>query len=150
MTDAEIQDYLTSLTDTARPEADAHYAGLYAKFLETVPECLHRSGEYAPSPTRPSGFNADSTGFQFYLRLEGEYAQTYALFVYKRKKKVWFLKHFGSIMQLDGYAFAQTFTYSLPQAIFAAHEMWMDRETRRRAAGMDGEVQEASSKQVLM
>src|SRR6266702_1302376 len=92
--DGELKTFLEIAYNEGKIEADAHYQALYRCFLDGVPPELRRMGEFAPSQTRPYGFNASSTAYRFGLNLGVDYAQAWAIFRFKTRPPHWELVYY--------------------------------------------------------
>lgn len=127
MTDQERTEIIFAPAEAiAAQDADAHYAKLFDVFIATIPDYMHRVGDDAPSPKRPLGFSADADRFQFWLRLDKNYAGTAAVFDYKKKKQIWILHHFISQIGSGPFTFSTTYSKTLANAILTAKEMYQE------------------------
>lgn len=131
--ETDLKTYVTAAHEIAEGEADAHYAALYAAFLEAVPAFLHRTGEYAPSPKRTPGFSADAVGYHFYLNFGEEYAQTSAVFKFKKKLAAWRLRFYLTTCMISPFQCEQCMSKTLPAAILTARELWLAHHSGKQA-----------------
>jgi len=124
------QAYLKVLYNEAKIEADAHYQALYRCFLDGVPPELRRTGEFAPTKTRPYGFNASSTAYRFGLNLGVDYAQAWAIFRFKTRPPHWELVYYDIWLSVTPMYTEQARSKTLSGAILSAKEMWLEHQKR--------------------
>ncbi len=128
MKQTSLEMYLKEAYAEAKPAADAHYKALFDCFMASIPDYLHRTGEYAPKAERPLGFNATVDNYSFGLNLpEDGYALTFALFVYG-KKSGWRLDRFSSQVALNPFQMSARESKSLCSAVLTAKEMRQDHD----------------------
>ncbi len=82
---------------------------------------------------RPLAFNADADSFQFFLRLDDEYATTTAIFTYKKKTKLWKLKCFVSSVGAGPFTFSSINSKTLANAILASRELVLELKQKKEA-----------------
>lgn len=111
----------------AKTEADAHYAAVYAVYMEIIPPFLRPDGAAAEFlKSRPAGFNGDAKEYCYYLDLGERHAQTFAIFSFRRTAAVWRLRHFVSQLVVPNAGVRQACALTLPAAILTASELWED------------------------
>ncbi len=130
----DLNGYLEAQYKEGRREADDHYRELWITFLDCIPQWLHRTGEYAPSSSRPYGFNSSVNEYHFSLNLPDDYAPTVAIFVFKRQSKRWVLDSYGIVLQSSPLYAEQTKSKTLSGAILSAKEMMAEHQKRLAAA----------------